>query len=106
MRVRNTEGASGAAPRPFAVTINPERFDVNQSDPTTAGRLDGRDTVWIARLFGTREEDVHYDPAFDFDGDGWIDGEELSWLGSNLGRCWDGTAWTRDACPDSPGLAP
>ena len=40
-----------------------------------------------------------YDPDFDFDGDGWVDGQDLAYLASNMGRCWDGAAWTLAACP-------
>jgi len=97
--VVNPDGTFGTRAQTFEVLVNPARFDVNQSDATTRGRIDGRDTVWLARLFGSQENlDVLYDPDFDLDGNGWVDGSDLAYLASNLGRCWSGTVWTVDAC--------
>jgi len=87
------------ATRSFEVRVDPARFDVNRSDETTTDRLDGRDTVWLARLFGGQEGGASYDPDFDFDGDGSIDGDELSLLAANFGWCWSGASWTAQACP-------
>ena len=64
-----------------------------QAAPPTVG-----DTVWLSRLFGNDETDPLWDPDFDFDGDGWIDGSDLAYLASNLGKCWSGTGWTAQAC--------
>lgn len=94
----------------FEVLIDPARFDINRSDAQTDGRLDGKDTVWLSRRFracttpGSADkpcsvDDPLYDPDYDFNGDGWVDGDELAYLASNLGRCWDGAAWTAAACP-------
>jgi hypothetical protein len=88
------------------VLVDPSRFDVNRSVPSTDGRIDGGDAVWVGRRFGGREGDGTYDPDFDFSGDGWIDGEELAFIGSTLGRCWSGAAWTYAACPSEAGDAP
>jgi hypothetical protein len=97
--VVNPDGTFGKRTQGFEVLANPARFDVNQSDATTRGRIDGRDTVWLARLFGSQENlDVLYDPDFDLDGNGWVDGGDLAYLASNLGRCWSGTTWTVEAC--------
>jgi hypothetical protein len=37
----------------------------------------------------------------DFDGDGWVDGDDLAYIASNLGRCWSASAknWSLSACP-------
>lgn len=99
--VTNPDGTYAARPEAFEVRVNPARFDVNRSDDSTRGRLDGADTVWMARLFGSREVDPLYDPNFDLDGNGWVDGNDLAYLASNLGRCWSGTAWTIEACAGS-----
>jgi hypothetical protein len=115
LRVKNLSDGLEATTA-FEVLIDPARFDVNQSDDFTTDRLDGKDTVWLARRFGTcmipasaakpcppRAEDGRYDPRFDFSGDGWVDGDELSILGSNLGACWNGSAWSDSACGNGAG---
>ena len=84
----------------FEVLIEPARFDINRTDGTTTGRLDGKDTVWLSRLFGVQEGEATYDPNYDFDGNGWVDGEDLAYLASGFGGCWDGANWTVSACPD------
>jgi len=103
LQVRNPEGL--AAGRVFEIVVAPSRFDVNRTVPSTVGRIDGADVVWVARRFASREGDGTYDPDLDFDGDGWIDGQELAWIGSNLGRCWSGSAWTHSACQPVPGAS-
>ncbi len=89
-----------SASNSLVVDIDPARFDVNRSDNVTDGRLDGKDTVLLSRSFGGRDGDQVYDPDSDFDGDGWIDGEDLSYLAANLGRCWSGSEWAVAACPE------
>lgn len=96
--VTNPDGLTDSLTDAFEVQINPIRFDVNQSSDSTDGRVDGLDTVWMATLFGSQIGDSEYDPDFDFDGDGWVDGTDLAYLGSNFGRCWDGAAWKVSAC--------
>lgn len=81
------------------VLINPGRFDVNESDETTTDRLDGKDTAWISKLHSLRIGDSAYDPDGDLNGDGWIDGEDLSYIAANFGLCWSGNAWTLESCP-------
>ena len=97
--VTNPDGLSGSGT--FEVVVNPSRFDINRSLPETTDRLDGMDVVWLARRFPSQESDVNsdYDPDYDFDGDGWIDGNDLVYVGSNFGRCWNGSGWTVAACP-------
>ncbi|HKQ60594.1 MAG TPA: hypothetical protein VJS92_04865 [Candidatus Polarisedimenticolaceae bacterium] len=97
--VTNPNGTSGSKAQVFEVLVNPSRFDVNQSDPATDGRLDGLDTIWLARVFGSQEGGALYDPDLDFDGDGECDGNDLAYLASNFGRCWNGSAWSAAACP-------
>jgi hypothetical protein len=95
----NPDGHSVSGTGAFEVLVEPSRFDVNRSDEYTNGRIDGKDTIWLARLFGSQEGQSGYDPNYDFNGDGWVDGDELAYLGSNLGRCWDGSQWRGSACP-------
>lgn len=91
--VQNPSDVFGRKSNAFTVKINPARFDVNKSDSKTRDRLDGKDTVWLSRTFGAQEGDPLYAPDHDFTGDGWIDGEDLAYLASNLGKCWSGTGW-------------
>jgi hypothetical protein len=93
--VQNPADVLGKKSNAFVVTINPARFDVNKSDNKTRNRLDGKDTVWLSRTFGARDGQALYAPDHDFTGDGWIDGEDLAYLASNLGRCWNGSTWAR-----------
>lgn len=97
--VTNLNGLSTTA-QAFEVLIDPARFDINKSIPTTVDRLDGMDTIRIATRHATQLGDAGYDPDFDFDGDGWVDGNELSYIGSNFGLCWDvsSASWKLSAC--------
>jgi hypothetical protein len=96
--VDNPDGLSDVS-QPFQVLVNEARFDVNKSDARTAGRIDGQDTVWLSRRFGGQEGSGSlYHPDFDFNGDGWVDGDDLSYIASNLGSCWNGTTWMPSAC--------
>lgn len=100
--VSNPDGTYGARDRAFEVAVDPSRFDVNRSTDSTRGRVDGADTVWLARLFSSRDGvDALYDPDFDIDGNGWIDGDDLSFVALNIGKCWSGTGWSADACSAS-----
>jgi hypothetical protein len=97
--VQNADGTFGARAGAFEVLVDPARFDVNRSTSSTLGRVDGADTVWMARLFSGQDGiDALYDPDFDLDGNGWIDGDDVAYLAANLGKCWSGTAWTIEAC--------
>lgn len=100
LTVTNPDDVLGAKAKGFAVDVSPARFDVNRSDEGTTGRLDGKDTVWLSRLFGSRESDPLYDPHSDLNGDGWVDGQDLAYIAANLGGCWDGKGWKAAACPD------
>ena len=99
--VANPDDVFGQKPQMFQVVMNPARFDVNQSDDVTRNRVDGKDTVYLSRQFGRNETDPNYDPDDDFDGDGWVDGHDLAYIASNLGKCWSSSSksWTLAACP-------
>jgi len=101
LTVSNPDSVFGLKSQAFEVLINPYRFDINQSDDTTRNRIDGKDTVYLSRLFGMDESDPNFDADYDFDGDGVIDGQELAYIASNLGRCWSASSksWTLAACP-------
>ena len=102
LTVENPDSVFGMRPEAFEVLINPARFDINKSDETTTNRIDGKDTVYLSRQFGMDESNPNYDPDNDFDGDGWVDGQDLAFVASNLGRCWSFTtkSWRLDACPN------
>lgn len=53
--VANPDQVFGIRSQAFEVLINPARFDVNKSDPTTTNRIDGKDTVYLSRDFGQSE---------------------------------------------------
>jgi fibronectin type III domain protein len=101
--VSNPDAVFGLKSQGFEVLINPARFDVNQSDATTKNRIDGKDTVYLSRQFGLNESDPNYDADDDFDGNGWVDGTDLAYIASNLGKCWSALnkAWSLTACPTS-----
>ncbi len=99
--VVDPDNVFGTRSNAFEVQVNPARFDINKTDETTNGRLDGGDTVWVARLFGGLEGGSLYDPDADFNGDGWVDGDDLAYIASNFGRCWTGSSWSASACPSS-----
>jgi hypothetical protein len=99
--VVNPDDVFGSRNGAFEVQVDPSRFDLDDRDGPSRGRLDGRDTIWLSRLFGSQEGDADYYPDSDFNGDGWVDGEDLAYLASNLGRCWDGAGWNVGSCPES-----
>ena len=101
LTVANPDSVFGMKSNAFEVLINPARFDINQSDDMTRNRIDGKDTVYLSRLFGMSESNPNYDADDDFDGDGWIDGQDLAYIASNLGRCWSvaSKSWSLAACP-------
>ena len=101
LTISNPDDVFGMKPQAFEVLINPARFDINKSDAATAGRIDGKDTIYLSRQFGISEASANYDPQDDFDGDGWVDGNDLAYIASNLGLCWSQSTktWTASACP-------
>ena len=101
--VENPDSVFGKKSQAFQVLINPARFDVNQTDAITTNRIDGKDMVYVSRLFGLTDSDPNYDGDEDFDGDGRVDGEDLAYIASNFGLCWAPATqtWTLAACPNS-----
>lgn len=99
--VVNPDDVFGVKAQAFEVLINPARFDVNRTDTATRDRIDGKDTIYLSRVFGLSEANANYDPDNDFDGDGWVDGTDLAYIASNLGRCWSSASgsWSAAACP-------
>ena len=49
--------------------------------------------------FGADYMENNGEHLLDVNGDGWIDGEDLHYLASHLGECWNGTGWSVAACP-------
>ncbi len=101
LTVSNPDSVFGVKSQAFEVLINPARYDVNQSDNVTKNRIDGKDTIYLSRQFGQSEADPNYDADDDFDGDGWVDGQDLVYIAINLGRCWSPSTktWNLAACP-------
>jgi hypothetical protein len=50
------------------------------------GRVDGRDLIILARVFGSNSGQTRYLGVADFNRDGFIDGADLSILAANFGR--------------------
>jgi hypothetical protein len=101
LTVANSDSTFGTKSAAFEVRINPARFDVNQSDATTRNRIDGKDTVYVSRNFAMNQQNANYDPDDDFDGNGWVDGDDLAYIATNFGRCWSSAtkSWSLSACP-------
>lgn len=106
LSVVNPDLVYGTRSGAIQVDLDSARFNFNQSDATTADRIDGKDLVWLAQVFGVSEGNALYDPDYDLDGDGSIDGADLSYIASNMGGCWNGENWTSSgsgwdiqACP-------
>jgi len=101
--VVNPDDVFGSQSGAFEVLINPARFDLDDREGPSRGRLDGRDTIWLSHPFGSREGDAGYYPDADFDGDGWVDGADLAYLNAGFfGSCWDGAGWSVRVCPELP----
>jgi hypothetical protein len=101
LTVENPDTVFGQKSQAFAVLINPARFDINKTDVATTNRIDGKDMVYLSRLFGLNETNPNYDGDEDFNGDGNIDGQDLAYIASNFGLCWASATknWTLAACP-------
>lgn len=98
--VDNPDHVFGESSHILEVLINPARFDIYKGEDSSDGRIDGQDTIWLGRLFGTREPGALYNPDLDMDGDGWVDGNDLAYLSSKFGECWSVTGWSMAACPE------
>jgi len=102
LEVINPSAVFGLRPDGIQVLIEPSRFDLYSTDGPSRNRLDARDVVTLSRPFGSREGDPLYEPNSDFNGDGWVDGQDLAYLASDLGGCWSPTLadWNINSCPE------
>ena len=98
----------------FVVEVDPRRFDLDRSNKSTEDRIDGADLSRLTFNWGgcdhptspsCDESDLAlYLPDLDFNGDGWIDGEDLTFIVLHRwGRCWSPQTddWT-----DAPSVHP
>jgi hypothetical protein len=106
LTVTNPDNSSASQPSAFTVNLDPSRFDV---DPSVDGTLDVKDLTVTARMFGSCDParfgagqcpggDPAYDEDLDFNGDGWVDGDDLAQVCSNFGLDWSSNAWNW-VCP-------
>jgi len=93
LEVRNPETVFGSDTVGLAVTLDEGRLDIDISDASTQGRVDGKDLAALARAFGGAEGGALFDPDADLDGDGRIDGADLALLARVFGACSDGDGW-------------
>ena len=100
VQVVNPDDVFNQSSNVIEVRINKARFDINKVEESSRDRVDGQDTLWLLRQFGVEENDPLYDPDYDMDGNGWVDGDDLAYLASGFGRCWDGQNWNVNACPE------
>jgi hypothetical protein len=96
--VVNPDQVFGAGTETLEVLFNEVRTDINRDDASTRDRVDGKDLVWLAHAFVSRDGDADYNPDADHDGNGIVDGEDLSMLGASFGQCWTGSAWNNSVC--------
>jgi hypothetical protein len=88
----------GARTMDLEIHFDEDRWDINQDDPSTDGRVDGADLSWLAFAYGTFEGEALYNPDADLNGDGMVDGIDLAYLASGFGLCWSGSDWTAEDC--------
>jgi len=94
----------------LTVELNEARLDFNQEHGYSVDRVDGWEDNWwytkadscmIPASLGNPCNPARtdrYDPDWDLDGDGWVDGHELAETISRFGQCWDGSTWSDEAC--------
>jgi hypothetical protein len=99
LEVRNPDTVFGSRTSQLEVLFNQERADINRSDSETEDRADGKDLAWLAYAHGSAEGGAYYNPDADLDGDGLVDGDDLAFLATHFGMCWDGSRWSVSACP-------
>ncbi|PYQ09539.1 MAG: hypothetical protein DMH00_12910 [Acidobacteria bacterium] len=75
LSVTNPGGASGSASGVFEVTFNERRADIDKS-----GRVGGRDLLYWQNAFGSTSGDLNYNVDADMNGDGIVDGADLTLL--------------------------
>ena len=98
-RVTNPNGIRNLGGAGFVVRVDPARFDLEQSTLTSQDRLNGAELSRLTANWGgcdhpgitscSPSDQARYVPDYDFDGDGWIDGNDLSFIiMERWGRCW------------------
>ena len=97
--VANPDTVFGTSSTTLNVQFAEARADVNDSDAVTANRIDGKDLVWIAYAFGSSEGQPKHNSDADLNGDGFVDGDDLAYLATRFGGCWNGSGWSASACP-------
>jgi hypothetical protein len=98
IEIINPESVWGSGMVDMEIFFNQNRWDINQDDPGTEGRVDGSDLSWLAYAYGSTEGEALYNPDADLNGDGIIDGIDLAYLAAGFGLCWSGSAWVPDEC--------
>lgn len=73
--ISNSNNIKGYSPTHFEIKLKISNLDVNND-----AIIDIFDYYELAICWGTQEGDEYYDPSVDFNGDGWIDGEDLALL--------------------------
>jgi hypothetical protein len=96
--ILNPGGVYGSGNTTLDIQFNSIRADINQSNSQTEERVDGGDLAWLAYAMYDIEGGDRYNPDADLNGDGVVDGDDLSLMASNFGLCWSSAGWTEDTC--------
>ena len=96
--ITNPDTTFRSEPATLDVLFDQARWDINRSDSTTSGRVDGSDLTWLAYAYGSGAGQPRFSADADLNGDGFVDGLDLAYLATGFGRCWSGNAWTAAAC--------
>src|SRR5262245_60634440 len=75
LTIINNGGPRGSKNGPFSVTFNERRSDIDSS-----GRVGGRDLLCLQNAFGSSSGDPNYNIDVDLNGDGKVDGLDVSLL--------------------------
>jgi len=96
--VKNPNGLIGT--ETFEVLLNKARFDIATDVASSVGRLNDPDYRLLKALPFAQEGSPGYVADYDLDGNGWVDGTDVSFVASNFPGCWDGVeSWKVEACP-------
>ena len=108
--VQNPDAVYGVGSDTLTVELAEDRVDISQAYPSTVDRIDGWDHNWWASKHDScmipaslykpcpAGKTDRYDPDWDLDGDGWVDGDELADIAARFGECWNGSSWSDQAC--------